>query len=486
MLTAPGRAVLDTSRGGPLSGSAQAALQACGVAGWCDPDGLTAESRRAGQLLAAATDSLARALDGNPDRVRFAPGGASALTLALRGLCDGQDARNDPGAPPATLIVSTVDHASVLRFARWSQSQGRPLVEIPVDEWGRVDAEAMIAAARRHPRSVVCVQLANGETGTLQSAAEVLTALDSTNVGTLLDATACVGRISIPSGASVVVGDAIAWGGPRGVGLLVSSARSPWRDPEPISLPDIPVALIAAAAAALEAAAAGMSDEAERARGQIARVRETLPTLVEGIELVGDPADRLPHVLTVSVLYVDGESLVQELDRRGIAVGSGSACANDSGLPSHVLAAMGALTGGNVRVCLPLGCPDDDIDQFLAAFPEAVQAVRAPVIQEEFPVPDTTNPEASPAPAVDPEPETWIDERGSRCPAPVIALGRAAFTREAGTVIAILASDPAAGTDIPAWCRLRGADFIGTRTPPDGGEGVAYLVRLPPADGANR
>jgi cysteine desulfurase len=99
------------------------------------------------------------------------------------------------------------------------------------------------------------------------------------------------------------------------------------------------------------------------------------------VEVVGDPDDRLPHVLTFSLLYVDGEALVIELDRRGFAIGSGSACTSSTLEPSHVLAAMGVLTHGNVRVTLPLDpvAPtlDDDVSRFIAELPEAVAAVRA-------------------------------------------------------------------------------------------------------------
>ena len=68
------------------------------------------------------------------------------------------------------------------------------------------------------------------------------------------------------------------------------------------------------------------------------------------VEVVGDPEDRLPHLVTFSCLYVDGEALVHALDRHGFAVASGSACTAATFRPSHVLAAMGVLTHGNVRV----------------------------------------------------------------------------------------------------------------------------------------
>ena len=78
-----------------------------------------------------------------------------------------------------------------------------------------------------------------------------------------------------------------------------------------------------------------------------------------------------------------------------------------------------------------------------------------------------------------PVPDVWLDERHSTCPAPVIALARAAFVKPPGTVVALMAADPAAASDIPAWCRLKGAEFLGTMAPRDGAEGTAYLVRIP-------
>ena len=97
---------------------------------------------------------------------------------------------------------------------------------------------------------------------------------------------------------------------------------------------------------------------------------------IPDVEVVGAPDDRLPHLVTFSCLYVDGEALVTELDRSGFEVASGSACTSSALEPSHVLAAMGALTHGNVRVSVGRETTDDDVERFLATLPAVVDDLR--------------------------------------------------------------------------------------------------------------
>jgi cysteine desulfurase len=92
--------------------------------------------------------------------------------------------------------------------------------------------------------------------------------------------------------------------------------------------------------------------------------------------VVGHPDDRLPHIVTVSVAYVPGEAVLAELDRAGFAVSSGSSCVAESLTPSHVLVAMGALTQGNIRISLPPGTRESDVDRFISVLPGIIASVR--------------------------------------------------------------------------------------------------------------
>jgi cysteine desulfurase len=138
-------------------------------------------------------------------------------------------------------------------------------------------------------------------------------------------------------------------------------------------VPNLPA--IVAAAAALRAVAAEQESVAARHRAQIERIRAAVATLPD-VEVLGDPDDRLPHIVTFSCLYASGEALLTALDRRGFAVSSGSSCTASTLEPSHVLVAMGALTSGNVRVSLHSDTTDADLDAFLAALPPVLAEVR--------------------------------------------------------------------------------------------------------------
>ena len=134
---------------------------------------------------------------------------------------------------------------------------------------------------------------------------------------------------------------------------------------------------ILAAAAALQAVVAEREAENVRAHALVDRIRRRRRRPRRTSRSWAIPRDRLPHLVTFSCLYVDGEALVTELDRLGFEVASGSACTSSTLEPSHVLAAMGALTHGNVRVSVDRNTTEDDVERFLAVLPGAIDRLRA-------------------------------------------------------------------------------------------------------------
>jgi cysteine desulfurase len=214
--------------------------------------------------------------------------------------------------------------------------------------------------------------------------AEVAELCRAARVPLFVDAAQSIGRVDVPGGWSLLAASAHKWGGPPGVGVLVVRKNTRWRSPLPEDEREgrrVPgfenVPAVMAAAAALEAYRAEMAADGPRLSALVQQIRERVPRIVADVEIVGDPEHRLPHLVTFSCLYVEGEALLTELDRLGFAVSSGSSCTADTLRPSHVLEAMGVLTHGNVRVSLPRGTNAADVDRFLAVLPDAVARLRA-------------------------------------------------------------------------------------------------------------
>ncbi len=198
-----------------------------------------------------------------------------------------------------------------------------------------------------------------------------------------MDACASMGRLPLPEGWSAAAGSAHKWGGPAGVGVLLVRKGARWGSPFPADdrvdertsgFENVAAAL--AAAAALQAVVAEREELNVRQAELIDRLRYGVAAIPDA-EVVGDPVDRLPHLVTFSCLYVDGEALVTELDRRGFGVASGSACTASTLEPSHVLAAMGALTHGNVRVSLTRDTTEAQVEALVTVLPEVVDHLRA-------------------------------------------------------------------------------------------------------------
>jgi cysteine desulfurase len=365
---------LDAAAGLPLHPAATAALQAAYEDGWADPAKLYGAARRSRLLLDGARAAIAEVLDARPDEITFCASGTQAAQLAVLG---GLAGRRRTGN---RFVHSAVEHSCVLHAAEHHVASGGEAVSVPVDRDGRVDATAYAEAARG--AALASLMTANHEVGTRQPVAEVAAACAEAGVPLHTDAAQSVGREPVPPGWSLLSASAHKWGGPPGVGVLAVRTGTRWRSPLPADerehgrvpgFENVPAAV--AAAVALQAVAAEAADNT-RLSALVDRIRTTVAATVPDVEVVGHPTDRLPHLVTFSCLYVDGEALLHELDRHGFAVSSGSSCTSSTLTPSHVLEAMGVLSHGNVRVSLHRGTTEPDVDRFLGVLPGIVADLR--------------------------------------------------------------------------------------------------------------
>jgi len=366
------RVLLEVAGRAPWHPAAREAFGALVEQGWADPRRLSAEGRRARLLLEAARESLGVHLGARTEEIHLTSSHTQSLHAAVRGVVRG---RRRTGT---RVLASAVERAAVLEAARFAGE----LEEVRVDALGRVDASAMRERLAAPGTALVALQHANGEVGTTQPVEEVAEAAAASGVPLLVDAGSSIGHVPGPRSWDLLAADPGDWGGPSGVGVLAVRSRVRWaadwpEDEDPWFPGGVSVPLAFAAATALDAALADRRESELRRRRQVARLRERIAATVPDVDVVGDPEDRLPHVLTFSCLYVDGEALTSALDREGFAVASGSACSSRSEQPSHVLAAMGALTHGNVRLALHRSVTDEDLERFCAVLPRVVAEVRA-------------------------------------------------------------------------------------------------------------
>ncbi|WP_030986252.1 MULTISPECIES: cysteine desulfurase/sulfurtransferase TusA family protein [unclassified Streptomyces] len=454
-------AYFDAASAVPLHPVAHQALLASLDEGWADPARLYREGRKARMLLDASREAVAEAVGCRADEVVFTSSGTRALHTGVAGALAG---RRRVGRH---LIVSSVEHSSVLHSAEVFEAEGGAVTRVAVDRAGAVDPSGYEAALRADT-ALACLQSANHEVGTVQPVAEVAEVCRAAGVPLLVDAAQSLGWGPVEGDWSLLAASAHKWGGPSGVGLLVVrkgvrfAAQGPVDERESGRAPGFEnIPAIVAAVASLRAVRAEAAQEAVRLRGLTERIRARVPELVPDVEVVGDAVRRLPGIVTFSCLYVDGEALLHELDRAGFSVSSGSSCTSSTLTPSHVLKAMGVLSEGNVRVSLPAGTAEADVERFLEVLPGVVAGVREKL--------------GAPAPVTQGSPEELVvDSLGKRCPIPVIELAKVFGRVPVGGTVRVLSDDEAARLDIPAWCEMRGQEYVGEE-PAE--RGTAYLVR---------
>lgn len=362
-------AYLDSASSEPLHPAARETLLAALERGYADARRLHKPARDTRLLLDNARAVVAECLEVRPDEVSFTSSGTDAVHRGLLGLARARRARGD------VIVHSEVEHSAVRHAARWG---GTPRL-VGVTDTGEVTPGDLVDASRAPGVAVCTLQSANHEVGTLQPVDDLTLPGD---VPLFVDACASMGRLPLPSGWAALAGSAHKWGGPAGVGVLLVRRGVRWESPFPeddrvdhrtTGFENVPAAL--AAAAALQAVVAERAESSARQHALVDKIRHAAAALPD-TEVVGDPVTRLPHLVTFSCLYVNGEALVTELDRRGFGVASGSACTASTLEPSHVLAAMGALTHGNVRVSLNRETTEDQVDAFCALLPDVVAGLR--------------------------------------------------------------------------------------------------------------
>ena len=339
----------------PLHPAAAAFLDEAFARGWADPSKVHQASRKTALLLNEAKELFAGHLGIRADKIEFLSDPALGFHLGVSGLITAQ----------SKFFYSGVDRSELFALA---------------DLHGGMRLDVAFSGESSYPAGqdvdVLAWQAANGETG-------ITSASPSEFAGKVfVDATASGTLIPLPSRWHTALWNSRAWQGPAGLGIFAVANRSEWRNPLPhnsneISSFDFSIPLAIISAIALDNYVREYKEQEIKIVALNAKVRHFLLTEIGDVDIAGTLESTLPHLLSFSFLYVDAALLVNELDARGFAVDSGSACSSANMEPSHVLAAMGLLTHGNVRMNIHPNTSEESIDRFLNILKEIVAGIRS-------------------------------------------------------------------------------------------------------------
>ena len=334
------------------------------------------------EAVEAAREQVARLIGADTEEIIFTGSGTESNNLAIKGLAL---ARQDKGKH---IIVSAIEHFSVLHSAKTLEKWGFEVTEIPVDKYGMVNPEDV----RRNLRDdtvLVSIMHANGEVGTVEPIQEIAEMTREKKVVFHTDAIATTGTIPVDVaelgvGALSLAGNQFY--GPGGSGalwvkkgvriipLLDGGVQEGGRRAGTENVPAI-VGLGKAA----ELAADDMNNRVKHVSHLRNRLLTELPGRIDHVFVTGHPQQRLPGHASFCVEFIEGEAMLMFLNMQGVAVSSGSACTSRALKASHVLIAMGishALAQGSLLFTMGMDNTPEDIDYVLEALPPIVDRLR--------------------------------------------------------------------------------------------------------------
>ena len=348
-----------------------------------NPSSIHVFGQEAATAVAEGRAALAELLGAEPTEIVFTSGGSEADNLALFGVLGSYGKKGNH------LITSAVEHHAVLHTCEALQKRGLARVTVlPVDRYGMVDPE-QVGAAINDDTVLVSIMHANNEVGTIQPIAEIAAICKERGVLFHTDAVQTVGHVPInvrALGVDLLSLSAHKFYGPKGCGalfvrrgvrltpLIYGGGHERGLRAGTENVPGIVGMGVAARLAMAE-----MPVEIPRLEALRDRLRTGLAEAISEVTLTGHPTRRLPNNASLCIAYVEGESMLLNLDAQGIAASSGSACTSGSLEASHVLLAMGLsheLAHGSLRLSLGRDNGEDDVERVIAVLPGIVQRLR--------------------------------------------------------------------------------------------------------------
>ena len=355
-----------------------------------NPSSIHSFGQEAKAAIEDARGKAVRLIGARPEELVFTSGGTEADNFALEGVAFANESRGKH------IVTSAIEHHAVTECCEFLKKRGFEITYLPVDKYGLVDPED-VSKAITDKTILVSIMHANNEIGTIEPIREISDVIrqatgdrgQKTYFHT--DAVQTAGHIPVnvdELGVDLLSISAHKLYGPKGVGALYirkgtritpflhGGGQESGRRASTENVPGI-VGFGAAAEHALEDVKNGENKKLIPLRDKLIKgILEKIPDS----QLNGHPTQRLPNNVNVSIKYVEGESMLLNLDMQGIAASTGSACSSGSLEPSHVLLAIGLSheqAHGSLRFTLGKYTAEEDIDTVLKVLPEIVNKLRA-------------------------------------------------------------------------------------------------------------
>ena len=355
---------------------------------------LYALGRDAYRAVEEARESVARSINAErPDEVIFTGGGTEGDNAALIGILTKLAPKGD-----AHLIVSAFEHHAILEPAEWLEKQGYELTVLKPREDGHIHPDDLRAAMKPNTK-LVSIMHANNEIGTINPIKELAAVAHEGGALFHTDAAQTLGKI--PFDVQELGVDAASFSshkiyGPKGFGALYLKKRTPFTAylkgggqefKKRSGTQNTPGAI--GFAKALEIMIAEQETESVRLTHLRDKIIAGVTSALENTEPTTAVEPRLPHIASLLIKGVEGEAMLLQLDNKGIAVSTGSACSSGSLEPSHVLLSIGCppeIAHGSLRISLGRFTTEEDVDFFLEVFPPIVERLRSmsPVYEKMF------------------------------------------------------------------------------------------------------
>jgi len=374
---------LDHMSANPLLPEVQEAMIHAIRADYGNPSSQHKLGDKAAEALDKARDSVSRLLNSpSPKDVVFTSGGTESVNLAVKGAAW---ARSDKGKH---IVTSNIEHNAVLRSLRRLKMMDYNVSSVPVDGYGRVNPED-VAKAIKKDTVLVTIMHSNNEIGTIQPIEEIARITQEKSVIFHTDAVDSVGLVPVDVqklGVDLLSFASNTFYGPTGAGgLFVRRGTKIWplldggvQEHNKRAGAENLIGIIGMATAA-DIAVRDMSSRIAHTKKLKAKLLEELPRYVDEYIVNGHPEESLPNLVSVSLKYIEGESVVLMLDDENFAVSTRSACAAGALQASHVLLSIGrdfADAQGTLVITFGVDNTEADVTRFLTALKDVVTTLR--------------------------------------------------------------------------------------------------------------